>query len=124
MLSKEDGQIECPKCKGKGHLGSLRKEGIKYYILCHKCFGRGKLDWVSNVIKEKLDGSFDVIQKITVLKQSKNYVFVYGGAGFFILYNSKESKVKNMMSNVMLEFLFAAAYPGIIDIRDYYGSSM
>lgn len=53
---------QCEECKGKGY--SLDR-GVLYR--CPKCFGRGELDWIENIIgpnlKEAVPSDYDLIQK-------------------------------------------------------------
>jgi len=54
FLNKEE--IYCPKCKGRGGVESKRKyehnENYEKITLarCNRCDGKGKLDWVSQLI--------------------------------------------------------------------------
>lgn len=43
-ITLKDGEVWCSVCKGKG-IPIPYKSGI-----CPKCFGTGKLDWISNVM--------------------------------------------------------------------------
>jgi len=45
-LELEEGEIKCPKCKGKGYIKDPR--GFK--TACVKCLGCGKIDWIENVV--------------------------------------------------------------------------
>ena len=43
-MNLNEGEIICPKCDGTGNT-----KGNEFRF-CDKCFGEGKLDWVSNVM--------------------------------------------------------------------------
>lgn len=43
-----DGEEFCPVCKGKGTVRKYKKrvKQISPNLVCHKCLGNGKLDWI------------------------------------------------------------------------------
>jgi len=41
----KDGKIDCPECNGKGN----KENEYNWSILCQKCHGSGKLDWIENI---------------------------------------------------------------------------
>ena len=44
----DDGQVECSKCLGVGEM--LPKKSHFGVIPCPKCNGKGKLDWIENIM--------------------------------------------------------------------------
>ncbi len=50
----ENGFIICPRCKGKKThsviLTSKDGDRVKVPINCIKCRGKGKLDWIKNIV--------------------------------------------------------------------------
>lgn len=50
-IEKNEGEIFCPKCNGKGKIKS-KTSYFKMIILftCDKCLGSGKIDWVETIM--------------------------------------------------------------------------
>jgi DnaJ-class molecular chaperone len=48
-----DGYYECPDCKGVGTFEQKSETPWEFSMAfsCHRCSGKGKIDWVSYVIK-------------------------------------------------------------------------
>jgi len=50
MIELNDGEIICSKCDGSGvHYNRM---DISTFV-CSKCLGRGKLDWIENIVGVK-----------------------------------------------------------------------
>jgi hypothetical protein len=55
-LKLEAGEIICDKCDGKTFIQYTEKRGNGFYpmkMVCPKCKGHGKLDWVENITGTK-----------------------------------------------------------------------
>jgi len=50
-IELKEGEIICPKCKGKGTY--CFKGVYSNKRICEKCFGSGKLDWVEIIVGKK-----------------------------------------------------------------------
>jgi DnaJ-class molecular chaperone len=45
--------MKCPKCNGEGEINIKAKDKLIYitfYLVCNRCNGSGKLDWIDNII--------------------------------------------------------------------------
>ena len=55
-ISKKDlrkDEVICAKCKGFGFLTKIKINGIYTHSnICNKCNGKGKLDWIKNIVGE------------------------------------------------------------------------
>ena len=64
ILNEEEGEIICPKCKGnciiftgKLSVSDFDKVPIEDTVICPKCFGTGKLDWIENILGKRSRGN-------------------------------------------------------------------
>ena len=51
-LNLEPGEVVCSKCKGETFIRYTEKRGNGFYpmkMMCDKCNGHGKLDWIENI---------------------------------------------------------------------------
>ena len=56
MVDLKEDKIVCDKCRGTGRT-EVRRNHLNYDYLtgtCHKCFGKGKLDWIENITGAKM----------------------------------------------------------------------
>lgn len=49
----KDGEKLCPKCKGKGRTRVFYFHDHCDSLMCNKCYGKGKLDWVEQIVGVK-----------------------------------------------------------------------
>ncbi|MCK5614849.1 hypothetical protein KAR91_73990 [Candidatus Pacearchaeota archaeon] len=56
MENSSDGWIECPECEGR----RLKKQGF-FTLDCPQCSGKGKVDWVTNIMRTKTEPPDNVI---------------------------------------------------------------
>ena len=66
-LDEDLGEMICDKCNGSGSCNTkYSQETSPYYVRCPKCKGRGKVDWVENIIGKKskcniiINGEFSI----------------------------------------------------------------
>ena len=57
-MKLKPGEIKCDKCKGTGYDLTIPKQEYEtgYYqkhYPCSKCWGKGKLDWIENVVGKR-----------------------------------------------------------------------
>lgn len=67
MTDLKEGEIVCNKCGGTGRAAvKLDKPTINVTLICcPKCFGRGKVDWIENIIGTKRHlFNWDLLPKI------------------------------------------------------------
>jgi DnaJ-class molecular chaperone len=55
-MKLEEWEVECNGCKGLGCLGY--SENKKYKLVCAKCNGEGKLDFIENIVGKKNEWDF------------------------------------------------------------------
>lgn len=53
-MDLKPGETRCKKCKGTG-FWHYRKSNKSNGIICDKCNGSGKFDWVENIVGKKQD---------------------------------------------------------------------
>lgn len=57
MIKKElkEGNIYCNKCGGTGwyHNGQTYINNGKLFTTCSKCYGKGQIDWIENIVGVK-----------------------------------------------------------------------
>ena len=56
----ESNEIECPKCKGYGDMSVQNDDENITVLLCTKCSGAGKIEWIERIKRdpEKLLGTY------------------------------------------------------------------
>lgn len=57
---KEDGEIECPLCKGTGN-NPKAEENWSLDFICFRCRGTGKLDWIEVAMGPRKIDPYDSI---------------------------------------------------------------
>lgn len=82
MIDLKEGEIICDKCKGTGSIKVKRdptKSGPYHgVVMCLKCLGKGKFDWIENIIGVKVKTrffNFDSLPKIDKEYLSKPLFF-------------------------------------------------
>jgi hypothetical protein len=67
--------MECPKCKGRKFTRMFRhpKYG-RLKKLCSKCYGRGEVDWLSNIFGTD-EHSWQIIGRSELYDKFYNYMF-------------------------------------------------
>ena len=61
-----EGERFCPKCDGKGE---IPKKSPNFFsksnlmLVCNKCLGDGKIDWVENVVGKKVKNGEGISQQ-------------------------------------------------------------
>lgn len=62
-MELEPGEVICDKCKGRGTIPKVVKPAgeIVTDIICRKCHGAGKLDWIELCMKKPVQLSFTSI---------------------------------------------------------------
>lgn len=55
MVTLEPGEVKCDMCNGEGRAGwTIPIQHIRSYpIICGKCRGTGKLDWIENIVGKR-----------------------------------------------------------------------
>jgi len=53
----EEGEMVCHKCKGKGHWYEESEFGDSL-IICQWCQGKGKVDWIENIVGARSEFDF------------------------------------------------------------------
>ncbi len=48
VVDLEEGEVICPKCNGSGSEPKIHDRIVAGK--CSKCFGKGKLDWIENIV--------------------------------------------------------------------------
>jgi len=49
-MKLEQGEIICDECNGSG---GYRQKPINSFLVCKKCLGSGKLNWVENIFGKR-----------------------------------------------------------------------
>ena len=78
-LSSEYGEVYCDRCEGTGEIDIKNYKSVTRYFkrnykqICPKCNGKGKLDWIENVMGKKKEYSdFDDEMSFNYQKQFLN----------------------------------------------------
>lgn len=82
-LNEELGEMVCDKCEGAGSCNTTYSEETSpYYWRCPKCKGKGKVDWVENILGAKpllvrgLSASFVTMDELDFFKNSEAHEFI------------------------------------------------
>jgi len=55
-MELKEGEVYCDECNGSGNRAKWDQiPDYKCYLPCNKCHGKGKLDWIENVVGKKRD---------------------------------------------------------------------
>lgn len=81
--------IECPKCKGRKFIGIFKyKKYGRFKKLCPKCYGRGKVDWISNIFGVH-EQPYQIIGRSELYNKFYNYIFFCKNSSFpYIVYKN------------------------------------
>jgi hypothetical protein len=111
----------CTKCNGDGNVGIVRYNNRKYKILCPKCLGTKKLDWIqqTRVLKRQRDAIIIIIF-IEKYILPDDYTFVYGGTAYFINKEFFGSVIINhgnslRWNNILMNIPIVKKYPHLAD---------
>lgn len=79
-MDLKEGEIICDKCKGTGSTKIQRNSTMSgpYHpvMMCLKCLGEGKLDWIENITRARMFFfNFDSLPKIDKDTLSKSLFF-------------------------------------------------
>lgn len=118
----------CPKCSGFGYVGHLQHKLLWYKIVCPRCHGKRKLDWIeralppvqSDFMKGK-PGHDALTISFSIKKHMPpdDYTFVFGGTTYFM----KEAffvtrNVHEQWKNLIMNLQFMKENPGTLDIGE------
>ena len=67
-------EFECPKCNGKGsYKVQPIKDNIIFDAYCFRCDGKGKLDWIDNIVIDNIEDYKEIAQNfLSKLNLQKN----------------------------------------------------
>ena len=91
-ITLDEGEDFCPKCEGMG-----AKTEIGFYP-CHKCLGKGKLDWIEKIMGVKPLKDFDHLMSQWTNKAAKDLAIKIDNEILdSILKGEKERKIDNVL---------------------------
>lgn len=64
-MELNEGEIKCPECYGNKKITDPKLSYI-YWITCPKCKGKGKLDWIENIVGKKEEFRLDFSVEYTI----------------------------------------------------------
>jgi len=76
----------CPECLGNGWVKKVKqiRNGKYYKLICNKCYGKKKLDWIEMITGVQLA---DIILATIIIEeqhQPDNYIIESPGADYYI----------------------------------------
>jgi len=75
---------KCPRCQGKGWDELVCYSERCYKVICAKCYGKKKLDWIEMITKVKdYTGPLQIVKIMSKL-QKDDYLLEVPGASYFI----------------------------------------
>jgi DnaJ-class molecular chaperone len=78
VITTNEGENFCPKCDGLGLVprsGKIMEKTGVVHLICNKCLGDGKIDWVEKVVGKKrrinkiMNGDFEIWQRSTQIEK-------------------------------------------------------
>lgn len=82
-MSDLEEKMPCSKCNGNGTVETLLYSSKEFKIICPKCVGKRKIDWIQSITGIKLD-VLELLLRLYKKFIPDNYVFVFGGTAYFV----------------------------------------
>ena len=75
----------CPDCQGKGWVGFINRGKKVYKLICCKCYGKKKLDWIEMILGINFSAN-PIIPATHLLKdyQADNYIIQTVDTSYYI----------------------------------------
>jgi len=68
-MNLKDNEVICPECNGEKYNETNYTQYYTTHKLCPKCQGKGKLDWIDNMLNRNIL-EFDTFEHISIYKIS------------------------------------------------------